>query len=308
MLRCRRLAIRGCSPKSFEQALFDGRVDVCVHSMKDVPTVLPEGLVLAGCLARADARDVLVASPGTTFATLPAGARVGTGALRRLSQLRAVRDDLDYVEVRGNLDTRIAKVHEGVLDAIVLAAAGVQRMGWGYEVAETFSSDEAVRGCRARSHRSRNSFGRRNGRRVLVHLCAMNHARVAAERHIMSALDGGCQVPIGAYARFEGDEIVIDAFVGKLDGSLMLRSSIRTPWLNLSTSRVSKELLSRHVHLLSRLSSSLRLGAHTPYLMKCALRAIRGDRRDGCSNFAWSGGCSCGSGAGRPESFYPCRC
>lgn len=220
---------KGLFTKELEQALFDGRVDVCVHSMKDVPTVLPEGLVLAGCLARADARDVLVASPGTTFATLPAGARVGTGALRRLSQLRAVRDDLDYVEVRGNLDTRIAKVHEGVLDAIVLAAAGVQRMGWGYEVAETFSSDEVVPavgqgaiGLEIRSGDERAACACASVRHAATDVC------VAAERHIMSALDGGCQVPIGAYARFEGDEIVIDAFVGKLDGSLMLRSSIRT--------------------------------------------------------------------------------
>ena len=121
---------KGLFTKELEQALFDGRVDVCVHSMKDVPTALPEGLALAGCLIRADARDVLVAASGTTFAGLPAGSRVGTGALRRLSQLRAVRDDLDYVEVRGNLDTRIAKVRDGALDAVVLAAAGIERMGW----------------------------------------------------------------------------------------------------------------------------------------------------------------------------------
>ena len=218
---------KGLFTKELEQALFDGRVDVCVHSMKDVPTALPEGLALAGCLIRADARDVLVAASGTTFAGLPAGSRVGTGALRRLSQLRAVRDDLDYVEVRGNLDTRIAKVRDGALDAVVLAAAGIERMGWSAEVAEAFSVDTVVpavgQGAIGLEVRADDE---RTARACAQVRCAATDACVAAERHVMRALDGGCQVPIGAYARYEEGLLVLDAFVGSLDGSHVLRSRL----------------------------------------------------------------------------------
>ena len=218
---------KGLFTKELEQALFDGRVDVCVHSMKDVPTVLPEGLALAGCLPRAEAYDVLVAPQGTTFAELPAGSRVGTGALRRLSQLRALRDDLEYVEVRGNLDTRIAKVHDGALDAIVLASAGIRRMGWEHEIAATFSVDEVVPAV------GQGAIGLeiRADDEVTAALCARaccsaTTVCVAAERHVMRALDGGCQVPIGAYARFESDRLVFDAFAGRLDGTLLLKSHL----------------------------------------------------------------------------------
>lgn len=221
---------KGLFTKELEQALLEGRVDVCVHSMKDVPTVLPEGLVLAGCLPRADARDVLVAPQGTTFVTLPAGARVGTGALRRLSQLQALRSDLTYVEVRGNLDTRIGKVHEGALDAIVLAAAGIERMGWVGEVAEAFPVDVVVpavgQGAIGLEIRADDWQTTQDCARVR---CAVADACVAAERHIMRALDGGCQVPIGAYARYEDAEFVLDAFVGTLDGSRALRSRVSAP-------------------------------------------------------------------------------
>lgn len=221
---------KGLFTKELEQALFDGRVDVCVHSMKDVPTVLPEGLTLAGCLPRADAYDVLVAPQGTTFANLPSGARVGTGALRRLSQLRALRDDLDYVEVRGNLDTRINKVHEGALDAIVLASAGIHRMGWEREIAATFSVDEMVpavgQGAIGLEIRADD---RRTAEFCALTCCPVTTACVAAERHVMRALDGGCQVPIGAYARFEGAQLVLDAFVGRLDGTLLLKSHLAEP-------------------------------------------------------------------------------
>ncbi|HIY82489.1 hydroxymethylbilane synthase [Rubneribacter sp.] len=216
---------RGLFTKELERALLDGRVDVCVHSMKDVPTVLPEGLALAGCLPRADARDALVAPAGATLATLSAGARVGTGALRRLSQLRALRDDLDYVEVRGNLDTRIGKVRAGALDAIVLASAGIRRMGWEHEIAAVFSVDEVVpaAGQGAIGLEARAGDARVDELVASVR-CPAADACVAAERHVMRALDGGCQVPIGAYARFEDGMLALDAFVGRLDGTLALKS------------------------------------------------------------------------------------
>lgn len=218
---------KGLFTKELEQELLDGHVDVCVHSLKDMPTVLSKGLVLAGCLERADPRDSLVAPQGTTLANLPSGARVGTGALRRLSQLRALRDDIEYVEARGNLDTRIAKVHDGTLDAIVLARAGICRMGWEDEIAVDFSLDEVLpavgQGAIALEVRA-------NDERV-IELCSLircfrTDVCITAERSIMRLLDGGCQVPIGAYARFEDDKFVLDAFVGRLDGSQLLRSRV----------------------------------------------------------------------------------
>ncbi|WP_080803581.1 hydroxymethylbilane synthase [Arabiibacter massiliensis] len=221
---------KGLFTKELEQALLDGRVDVCVHSLKDVPTVQPEGLEIAGCLARADAHDVLVAPAGTTFAGLPAGARVGTGALRRLAQLRALRDDLDYVEVRGNLDTRIGKVRSGALDAIVLASAGIRRMGWEDEIAEAFPVEQVVpavgQGAIALEARAGDA---RTAELCAKVRCAETEACVAAERRVMHLLDGGCQVPIGAYARFEGGELALDAFVGRLDGTLLLKSRASEP-------------------------------------------------------------------------------
>ncbi|MBU5405783.1 hydroxymethylbilane synthase [Paraeggerthella hongkongensis] len=220
---------KGLFTKELEQALLDGRVDVCVHSMKDVPTVLPEGLVLAGCLERADARDALVAVPGATFASLPSGARVGTGALRRLAQLRAVRDDLEYMEVRGNLDTRIAKVRDGSLDAIVLAAAGIKRMGWEREIVEAFPVDVVVPAVGQGAIGLEIRADDEAVARVCALVCdAVTNVCVTAERCVMRALDGGCQVPLGAYARFEGPELVLDAFAGRLDGTLALRSRLRT--------------------------------------------------------------------------------
>lgn len=218
---------KGLFTKELEQALFDKRVDICVHSLKDVPTVLPEGLTLAGCLARADARDALVASPGTTFAALKPGCRVGTGSLRRLSQLRALRDDLEYVEVRGNLDTRIGKVKSGALDAIVLACAGLDRMGWGSEIAERFSVEDVVPAV------GQGAIGMelRAGDERVAEVCArigspQTDLCVAAERRVMHELDGGCQVPLGAYARFIGPSLVLDAFVGCLDGTRILKSRV----------------------------------------------------------------------------------
>lgn len=218
---------KGLFTKELERALAAGEVDFCVHSMKDVPTVLPEGLDLAAMLERADVRDVLVAAPGTTFDSLPAGARVGTGALRRRAQLESLRDDLAYVEVRGNLDTRIKRAMDegGDLDAIVLASAGIVRMGWEENIAEYFEPERMVpavgQGAIGVEIRADDEEAQR--------ICALIGDRhtsfcVEAERHIMRVLEGGCQVPIGAYARFSGTSLVIDALVSSLDGRTVVHS------------------------------------------------------------------------------------
>jgi hydroxymethylbilane synthase len=211
---------KGLFTKELERALVDEEVDCCVHSMKDMPTALPAGLVLAATLERADVRDALVASTGTTLETLPQGATVGTGSLRRRAQLRSVRSDLDYRELRGNLDTRIAKVESGELDAVVLAAAGIDRMGWTSKIVERISADTIIpavgQGAIGIEIRDEDAFAHE--------LCSAvcddaTFACVAAERHVMRVLEGGCQVPIGAWARFDDDGIVIDAMVAALDGS-----------------------------------------------------------------------------------------
>lgn len=234
---------KGLFTKELEVALADGRVDICVHSMKDVPTTLPESLEIGAMLERADVRDTLVAAPGMTLKTLPSGARVGTGALRRLAQLRALRSDLTFVDLRGNLDTRIRKVQEGELDAVILASAGIRRMGWEEHISAYLSVDEVVpavgQGAIGLEIRSDDEHTHAVCERVTSHatMCC-----VGAERHIMRTLEGGCQVPIGAYARIErnveGDTtgsvswtgmFRIDAMVASLDGSDLIRSAIESP-------------------------------------------------------------------------------
>src|SRR5512140_3661623 len=133
-----KVGTKGLFTKEIEEALLDGRADLAVHSMKDLPTELPEGLVLAAVPEREDPRDAVV---GKRLEDLPQGAKVGTSSLRRAAQLRGLRPDLQVESVRGNLDTRLRKLDEGQYDAILLAAAGLKRLGWGARIAETFEAD-----------------------------------------------------------------------------------------------------------------------------------------------------------------------
>lgn len=216
---------KGLFTKELERTLIAGEVDCCVHSMKDVPTALPEGLVLAATLERADVRDALVAASGLSLMELPAGSSVGTGSLRRRAQLRNLRPDLDYHELRGNLDTRMGKVDDGELAAVVLAAAGIDRMGWAERISERIEPFQIIpavgQGAIGIEIRDDDAFAHR--------LCDATRddatfACVAAERHVMRELEGGCQVPIGAWARFEQGELVIDAMVSSLDGARLIRA------------------------------------------------------------------------------------
>ena len=216
---------KGLFTKELEVELAAGTVDLCVHSMKDVPTELPEGLVIAAMPPRVDPRDALVSGAGYSLDTLPQGARVGTSSLRRVAQVRSLRPDVEIVDVRGNLDTRMRKAETGEVDVVILASAGITRMGWadritGYIPTEQMVSavgqgaigieiredDELMRGVMAQI-RDEDTF-----------------ACVTAERVVMRTLEGGCQVPIGAYARLEGDTMVMDAIVGEVDGSTILRA------------------------------------------------------------------------------------
>jgi hydroxymethylbilane synthase len=219
---------KGLFTKEIEVALLDGRVDLAVHSMKDVPTDLPEGCVLAGMPPREDARDVLVSYRGEDLITLPEGAKVGTSSLRRVAQVRALRPDVEIVDVRGNLDTRMAKAETGEVDVVILAAAGIRRLGWGDRISSYIPTEQMVsavgQGAVGIEIREADDF--------MQEVCAtISDAAtllcVRAERVVMNTLEGGCQVPIGAYARIEGTELVLDALVGSVDGTRIIRTQLR---------------------------------------------------------------------------------
>lgn len=222
---------KGLFVKEIEVALAAGDVDLAVHSMKDVPTALPEGLEIAATTERADARDVLVSHDHVRFADLPRGARLGTSSLRRRAQVGATRPDLEIVDLRGNLDTRLGKVKHGHLDAIILAAAGIDRLGWSEAITQRIEVDTMVpavgQGAIAIEIRSDDDRMRAALDRF-THLPTL--ACVRAERVVMRELEGGCQVPIGAHARLTDEATMrIDALVASLDGSTLLRTGQTGP-------------------------------------------------------------------------------
>ena len=222
-----KVGTKGLFTKEIEEALLDGRVDLAVHSLKDLPTIMPAGLVVTAIPEREDPRDALV---GRALAAIPQNAVVGTSSLRRGAQLRALRPDLQIRDLRGNLDTRLRKLDEGHYDAIVLASAGLRRLGWAGRIAETVDVDVLcpAAGQGALAIETRADRGR------AAQLCAkLDHpptrAAVTAEREVLESLGGGCQVPIGAYAEIEGARMFLRAVViapegdsvvkGHLDGS-----------------------------------------------------------------------------------------
>jgi hydroxymethylbilane synthase len=216
-----KVGTKGLFTKEIEEALIEGRADLAVHSLKDLPTELPEGLVLAAVPAREDPRDAVV---GRRLADLPAGARVGTSSLRRAAQLRKLRPDLALESVRGNLDTRLRKLDEGQYDAILLAAAGLKRLGWGDRIAEILPSETM---CPAVGQGALAIETRACG--AGLDACAAlddaaSHAAVASERGVLAALGGGCQVPIGAYGTVEGGHLRVRAVVVSPDGTELIQA------------------------------------------------------------------------------------
>jgi len=218
---------KGAFLKEIEEAMQAGEVDLAVHSLKDVPTVLPEGLELCAILERADPRDALL-SAGARLLELPAGATVGTTSLRRQALLRALRPDLVLADLRGNVDTRIRRLREGRFDAILLAMAGLSRLGRAGEVTEALEARRFVPApgqgaivleCRADDHRVREA------------VAPLDHAptarAVTAERTLLAALGGGCNVPLGAHASAAGEAFDLVAFVAGGDGSDLLRAEGR---------------------------------------------------------------------------------
>jgi hydroxymethylbilane synthase len=215
-----RVGTKGLFTKEIEEALLDGRADLAVHSLKDLPTELPGGLVLAGVPAREDPRDAVV---GGRLADLGRGATVGTSSLRRAAQIRQTRPDLVIESVRGNVDTRLRKLDEGRYGAIVLAAAGLTRLGWSDRIAELLAPDvmcPAV-GQGALAIETRDTGEGFDAGRALED--SDTRAAITAERNVLAALGGGCQVPIGAYATVAQGRLRIQAVVVSPDGAEVVR-------------------------------------------------------------------------------------
>jgi hydroxymethylbilane synthase len=213
---------KGLFTKEIEEALLEGSADLAVHSLKDLPTELPQGLVLAAVPEREDARDALV---GKRLDELKPGAKVGTSSLRRAAQLRKLRPDLTVESVRGNLDTRLRKLDEGQYDAILLAAAGLRRLGWAERIAELLPVETMCpavgQGALAIETRAEGT-GFETARGLDD---AATHAAVKAERGVLRALGGGCQVPIGAHAAVEDERLRIMAIVASPDGAELIREA-----------------------------------------------------------------------------------
>jgi hydroxymethylbilane synthase len=196
---------QGIFAKELQSALLSGKIDVAVHSVKDLTSVLPEGLMLCSIFDRVDPRDVIISEKGT-LDTLPEGSTIGTSSRRRLAQIKRLRPDLDIRDLRGNIDTRIGKVRSGQLDAAVLAAAGVRRMDWGAQIAQYLEPARFVpapgQGALGLEIRSNND----EIRELLTPIQEPDVAlAVEAERAFLRGVGGGCTSPIGAYAEIDGD-------------------------------------------------------------------------------------------------------
>jgi hydroxymethylbilane synthase len=217
---------KGLFTKEIEEALRSGAIDVAVHSLKDLPTEIPDGLALAAVPEREDARDAMV---GARLDELSAGARVGTSSDRRAAQLRILRADLKIDPIRGNVDTRLRKRKQGEFDAIVLALAGLLRLGLGHEAAEILSPEQM---CPAPGQGALGIETRADDTAHRV-CAALNHlesaAAVACERAVLAGLGGGCQLPLGAYAEPRGLDLRITAVVVSLDGSRSIRAHAEGP-------------------------------------------------------------------------------
>ena len=219
---------KGLFTKEIETALLDGEVDLAVHSLKDMPTKLPDGLCLTAITERAVVGDAFVSNQYNTFAEMPAGAVLGTSSLRRKAQLLAKRPDLDIRDLRGNVDTRLHKLDEGQYDAIILAAAGLTRLGYAERIKETLPCDFCIpavgQGALAIECRTDN-------KEVRAMLEFLNHPATKsctdAERAFLGLVEGGCQVPIGVHADVTAeDRMHIVAIIASLDGSTLLRDEI----------------------------------------------------------------------------------
>ena len=218
---------KGLFIKEIEEALDAGSVDVAVHSLKDLPVDQPAGLWIAAIPHREDARDALICRHAKSLADLPSGSRIATSSLRRTSQLRALRPDVRPVPMRGNVDTRLAKLDRGDCDALLMAAAGIHRLGFTARITEYFAPERL---CPAAGQGALAIEVRRGDVRVEDIVRALDdpssHSAVTAERSALRHLGGGCQTPIGAYAWIEGGRLELLGMVARADGSRVVRARV----------------------------------------------------------------------------------
>ncbi len=218
---------KGLFTREIEHALLRGEIDLAVHSLKDLPTQMPVGLAISAITKREDTRDVLISKTPTTLLTLPNGAKVATGSLRRRAQVLALRPDLEIHDIRGNLNTRFQKFFESDFDAMLLAFAGVHRLKMDDKISELISHDLVLpavgQGALAIETRQDDTA-------IIEMIQPLNHFETElatkAERSLLRTLEGGCQIPIGALASLEGEHFNLSAFVGTLDGKDTLRESL----------------------------------------------------------------------------------
>ena len=239
---------KGLFVKELEQGILEGRADIAVHSIKDVPAEFPPGLELAVICEREDPRDAFVSNHYRTLDELPAGARVGTSSLRRQCQLRAARPDLRIIDLRGNVNTRLGKLDNGDYDAIILAAAGLIRLEMQNRITATLATDLSLPAV------GQGAVGiecRTADTRIHTLLAPLNHAdtaaRVSAERAMNHRLGGGCQVPIAGHATLNGEQLTLRGLVGRPDGSETIRGEICGPRADAATlgATLADDLLSR---------------------------------------------------------------
>jgi len=223
-----RVGGKGLFVKEIEDALLKGRVDLAVHSVKDIPAELPRGLCLAVFPEREEAGDAFVSSHYETMEKLPEGASVGTGSLRRTAQLLSLRPDLNVVPIRGNVDTRLKKMVSGGLDALILAAAGLRRLGLGDRIRTLLPPGEMIPAV------GQGALGLeiRKGDDPVLDIIGFLHHRstdlaVKAERAFLRRLGGGCQVPVAGHAQLVNHEILLTGMVAELDGSRIIKDEIR---------------------------------------------------------------------------------
>lgn len=221
---------KGLFVKELEAALLDGRADLAVHSMKDVPMALPEGLSLAVICEREDPFDAFVSNHYANFNDLPQGAKVGTSSLRRKCQILKQRPDLEIIDLRGNVGTRLSKLDTGLYDAIILASAGLKRLGLSERIRHTLPASVSLPAV------GQGALGlecREKDQQVLDLIQPLLHvetsACVRAERAFNAYLEGGCQVPIAGYATLHADELHIEGRVGSVDGATLLVAELRGP-------------------------------------------------------------------------------
>jgi len=220
---------KGLFVKEIQQALFDKEIDFAVHSMKDMPAVIPDGLTV-GCIPkRVDPRDAYIANDHVRFMDLPIGAVVGTSSLRRSSQLLMLRPDIEIKWIRGNIDTRLRKLQDGEYDAILLAAAGLKRMGWDDNiVTEHLSLEDCIPAvgqgalaieCREDDTELLNELAKLTDEKTWIEL--------QAERTFLNEMDGSCQVPIGGFATFDGNEVEMTGFIASPDAVQVFRETVK---------------------------------------------------------------------------------